>query len=1231
MPISFDLAITVDAATFSADLRLLDVHGNQLAYRHTDFKPLSLGHKQGLFNLREYLDCYVEPGLEQAAVDEIGVCIAEQVLGEDIFKILWPSTAQRELRIRLPGAADATNHLAAALARVPWEIAKPKAGADSLGKRNLLVRIVHDMQAPATEPVEAGADLRVLFVFAEAKGSTPLGLRQERKALLDLFAQEIYPDRRVVADVLSHGVTRERLVEQIEENSGYSIVHWSGHGHRNLLELARPGGGQDLLSGEELLDLFNQAGGFLPKLVFLSACHSGDILRVKDWDDFLALAEGKKAPGTREAAGKDLDLERQPGFTGTAHALLQGGVPAVVAMRYAVGDDYARDLAVAFYRALLAHQQPKAAAAALTLARKALLDGGQHARYEACDHATPVLYGAELPSFQPAAGRSPALNPRRPRLHQIGELSAAQHAHFVGRTWELAGLGANFIGAGGGAEIQPVALITGLGGMGKTALAAEVLALWEQRFDWVLLYQAKPNALGFETTLRDIDCKLRGELGQYHRHVQARPADAVYRDASAEFTGPARQERLVRNLARALQDEALLLVLDNFETNLKPQPEPGGSLWACQDPAWDLCLKTLAAELQGSRSRLLLTCRKPLAALAGAAYPVLLGPLPAPEAALYLRFHPGLSRLFFSKDWHERRLAQRVLEASRFHPLLLDRLARLAADADRRGQLTQALQSLENRKDYAGLPGLFATTPGDAQELAYLNDALETSLDQLIGGASPDARRLLWVLGLANEPVELGLLQHVWGGESAEHSELREIKEAMENLSNLSPETQAHLRSLPPEFLALLDALPDKPQRPELEPLLDYLLAVGLVTEESEEPDDDNPAFSCHELVRERIQTWMKERPEDQAGFSGNAIRLAYAEWLEAAFNALMHQDMAAALRAGSRALVYCVQAEAWERLGDFASSVVTSASDPRLLQDLIPHLQTAAEAAPQGRPRWVCLVNLADALWRGGRPDASLPFFEQAASLARAEAEAGGEPARRAWADCAWISGNWANALLLTGQPDAARQRQRDAAEAHKQAGRPQVYVIVSELEALRLDIRQGNVETALPQVEARLAQVAGWWRQYRAGQTPPEAPDAEFLARAYISALDIATEADYARKDWDTALARLDPAAQAESAGHQLAALAYRLVAGLGQHLQDSLHNYAIDFRRDWHRTGRAKAGQVAGRPGLRAAGRVAGPARNRPRRTASRNRRASSPSPRRRRIAGVHVLTITGAKPP
>ncbi len=66
-------------------------------------------------------------------------------------------------------------------------------------------------------------------------------------------------------------------------------------------------------------------------------------------------------------------------------------------------------------------------------------------------------------------------------------------------------------------------------------------------------------------TLRDVHLKLYGELGRYHQHVKSRSADAVFRAPDADFTGSERLEGLTRNLVRALSDEAILLVLDNFE------------------------------------------------------------------------------------------------------------------------------------------------------------------------------------------------------------------------------------------------------------------------------------------------------------------------------------------------------------------------------------------------------------------------------------------------------------------------------------------------------------------------------------------------------------------------------------------------------------------------------------------------------------------------------------------
>ena len=59
------------------------------------------------------------------------------------------------------------------------------------------------------------------------------------------------------------------------------------------------------------------------------------------------------------------------------------------------------------------------------------------------------------------------------------------------------------------------------------------------------------------------------------------------------------------------------------------------------------------------------TCRLPL------------GPLPPLEAAHFLRQHPLLSQWLFSANPDDRQRAHRLLAASRFHPLLMDRLVRL--------------------------------------------------------------------------------------------------------------------------------------------------------------------------------------------------------------------------------------------------------------------------------------------------------------------------------------------------------------------------------------------------------------------------------------------------------------------------------------------------------------------------------------------------------------------------
>jgi hypothetical protein len=99
MSARFDLVITADQASGTAEFRLLDEHGTQLAHRETNFSTVPAGLQHGLFDLRNYLRHYVEDGKQVAAIAGIGVCIAEDVLGREIFEPLWKPETQRSLRI----------------------------------------------------------------------------------------------------------------------------------------------------------------------------------------------------------------------------------------------------------------------------------------------------------------------------------------------------------------------------------------------------------------------------------------------------------------------------------------------------------------------------------------------------------------------------------------------------------------------------------------------------------------------------------------------------------------------------------------------------------------------------------------------------------------------------------------------------------------------------------------------------------------------------------------------------------------------------------------------------------------------------------------------------------------------------------------------------------------------------------------------------------------------------
>jgi len=719
--------------------RLSDEHGRHLGASQVRLDDHPAGLWEGLFDVRGYLRRFAGglrledkagPATAGELLARLGVFLGQHVLGAAITGALAAGMGQRTLLVRLPDIS--ADPLAAALARVPWELAWPsKNGAPEgtpLFRRNVVVRAVPAGTPPSSGqlavPLGPEEALRVLLVHAHAPGSRPLAARLERERLRDLLFAEVLPKRRVTVDWLSHGVTRERLRERVQGAGGYHVVHWSGHGRHDALDLAgSPGDGgmRDSLRGADLVELFAAAGGFIPRLVFLSACHSGSAMGVKGWARLVAWL---RDPGRVDAGEGSEAGGASAGFSGTALELVKAGVPQVVAMRYEVTDAYARDLAVRFYRGLLGQQKLHAADAALAMARTELApaaEAGQRG-YDAADGVTPLLFGAEPLRFEPAMKRSPQLDRARPQPQPLlrgGARDLDPPGGFVGREEELARLSSALDAPEGPAAV----LIHGPAGIGKSALAAEAIHLWHGRFDAVLAFQApsESGGLSLEELYRQVDARLFVASPAYRSRREGNALGAVFLEPGVTPEGQDRYEILRENLIDVMLGTRVLLVLDQVEANLSALPGEGGH--ASADPAWDRLLEALLERLPGSGSRVLVTSRLRVSALASArgAVDIELGPLPPVTAALFLETCEPLRALLFepvgegasggdAANAAGEELAHRVLQVSRGYPLILTRLGELA----KQGPLTGELDRL-TALGAGDLPDIFAG-PGSEED-----------------------------------------------------------------------------------------------------------------------------------------------------------------------------------------------------------------------------------------------------------------------------------------------------------------------------------------------------------------------------------------------------------------------------------------------------------------------------------------------------------------------------------
>src|SRR5215469_2697871 len=336
-----------------------------------------------LFDLPAYLTHYAAPDRrdedERRLLQEVGAWIGETVLGPIGEKILGHGFPPIVVRVVVPEHAEQ-------LLVMPLEIAHAR------GKPLALQGVSLVFEAPGAAPPKAApiADrLRLLALFSLPPAGSPLNLRRERQMLQTLVRRlTSAAGLAVELRVLQYGVTRESLRDALQEGDGWDVVHFSGHGLPGSLVLETPEGRPDPISSDDVAELLRQSGRRL-KLVVLSACLSAatSIRQTLSW---LGLAEVRRDWATAPEASDTVEQAPKPAPT-VARALVDSLDCAVVAMRYAVGDEFAMELARALFDGLFRQRQnlPRAVQGALSTALKP--NGAAPA---ALSVATPAVFGA---------------------------------------------------------------------------------------------------------------------------------------------------------------------------------------------------------------------------------------------------------------------------------------------------------------------------------------------------------------------------------------------------------------------------------------------------------------------------------------------------------------------------------------------------------------------------------------------------------------------------------------------------------------------------------------------------------------------------------------------------------------------------------------------------------------------------------------------------------------------
>ena len=241
-----------------------------------------------------------------------------------------------------------------ALAGLPWEAMYDQAAGAYVCRRDQLVRHVPVAAVPA--PLRVRPPLRILGVVSSPRGLPALDVDKEQDQLARALTR---PAAQGLAELRWAPTATWADLQDLLLDGEWHVLHFIGHGDfdpgrdEGVLALVGEDGRADLVAAHRLTDLLRQARP-VPRLVVLNSCS-----------------------GAAAGAG---DL-----FSGTAAALVRGGVSAVAAMQYEISDPAAVAFARGFYAAIA---RGRGVDDAVSSGRVAILGLGDRT----LEWVTPVLY-----------------------------------------------------------------------------------------------------------------------------------------------------------------------------------------------------------------------------------------------------------------------------------------------------------------------------------------------------------------------------------------------------------------------------------------------------------------------------------------------------------------------------------------------------------------------------------------------------------------------------------------------------------------------------------------------------------------------------------------------------------------------------------------------------------------------------------------------------------------------